>query len=163
MFLIHSDLSCKTYLSCLKEQFSSPFSIFRERVTGFSVGPFFSIAYYSPYEWNRRITNECNRAWGYVKEVDGKSQIHYIQGKGLFSPFWILFVYLSWLILFFLFGLNQQIPLGELFVWQVWVMGAVVSLAICAVTAFQSSITEAGIAGEYEIEKLIAHPEDYYV
>ena len=163
MRLIRTDMSCKEYLFNLKRHFSNPFSIFSERITGFSVGSFFSVAYYSPYEWNRRITNECSRAWGHVKEVDGKIQIRYIRGKGLFSPFWLVFIYLIWLAMIWYAGISQDIPFEELFVWQVWVFGALISIAICAVTAFQSSITEAGVAGEYEIEKLLAHPEDYYV
>ncbi len=163
MYFTQSDLTSKEYLSRLKGLFSSPFSVFSERVTGFAVGPFFSVAYYSPYEWNRRITSECNRAWGYVKEVNGKTQIRYIRGKGLFSPFWLIFVYLLWLAIFCFVGIGQGIPFVELYVWQVWVFGAIISLAICAVTAFQSSITEAGVAGEYEIEKLLSHPDDYYV
>ena len=163
MCFVQSDLSEIEYLSRLKGHFSNPFSIFSERITGFAVGPFFSVAYYSPYEWNRRITSECNRAWGYVKDIDGKAQVRYIRGKGLFSPFWLILIYLMWLGIFCCVGMDQQIPVGELFVWQVWVMGAVISFALCGVTAFQSSITEAGVAGEYEIQKLLAHPEDYYV
>ena len=158
-----SALSCKEYLSQLKRLFSNPFAVFDERVTGFAVGPFFSVAYHSPYEWNRRITSECNRAWGYAKEADGKTRIRYLRGKGQFSPFWLIFIYLMWLAVFCYVGIDQQIPFEELFVWQVWVSGAVISLVICAVTAFHSSITEAGVAGEYEIEKLISHPEDYFV
>ena len=163
MNTICSELSCKEYLLHLRQLFSSPFSIFNERVTGFTCGPFFSVAYYSPYEWNRRITSECNRAWGYVKEVDGRTQIRYIRSKGQFSPFWLLFIYGLWLAVFGIFAIMNEIPFAELFVWQVWVMGAVVSLGICAVTAFQSSVNEAGIAGENEILKLLLNPDDYYV
>lgn len=93
MYSLKSDLNKEEYLKRLHQTFRSPFQLFDERVCGIVIGPFFSVAYHSPYEWNRRITSECNRAWGYVKEVDGKAEVQFIRGKGLLSPFWLCFTH----------------------------------------------------------------------
>ena len=96
VYYLESSLTANEYLSQLKRTFCSPFLIYDERVCGIIIGPFFSVAYHSPHEWNRRITSECNRAWGYVKEVDGKASVTFMRGKGLLSPFWLVFCTLLW-------------------------------------------------------------------
>lgn len=153
MYALQSDLSRKEYLSKLKQTFRNPFLLFDEHVSGIIIGPFFSVAYHSPYEWNRRITSECNRAWGYVKDVDGKAYVRFIRGKGMLSPFWILFyATVVYLLLFLQFGHETEFLIA----------GIGISLCACIVTAFQSVVTEAGEAGFHEVTRLLLHPEDYY-
>lgn len=153
MYALKSDLSKKDYLIKLKRTFRSPFLLYSERVSGFIIGPFFSVAYHSPHEWNRRITSECNRAWGYVKEVDGSAYVTFIRGKGLFSPFWLIFyTLLVYLCLFLEFGHDPLLLVAS----------TGISLTVGVITAFQSIITEAGEAGFHEITRLLLHPEEYY-
>lgn len=153
MYALQSDLGKRAYLSKLKQTFRNPFLLFSEHVSGVIVGPFFSVAYHSPYEWNRRITSECNRAWGYVKEVDGKAYVRFIRGKGLLSPFWLIFyAAVVYIMLFLNFGHEPEFLLA----------GFGISFAACLVTAFQSVVTDAGEAGFHEITRLLLHPEDYY-
>ena len=153
MYHFESALRMDEYISALKRTFRSPFQLWDERVCGIIIGPFFSVAYHSPHEWNRKITDEVNRAWGYVKQTDGNAQIYFIRGKGNLSPFWILFYTLVCYIIF-LFGLGYE----PAFLWVSFGL----SLFICAVTAFQSLITEAGEAGFHEVTRLLEHPEEYY-
>ena len=63
MYYLESALSREDYISALKQTFRSPFQLWDERVCGTVLGPFFSVAYHSPHEWNRKITDEVNRAW----------------------------------------------------------------------------------------------------
>jgi len=153
MYRLESELSRNAYLSALKRTFRSPFLLFDERVCGIIVGPFFSIAYHSPYEWNRRITSECNRAWGYVKEIDGRVCVRFVRGKGLLTPSWFLLYTLLCYGIFLLYGVYEPVFLA---------ISCGVSLVGCLATAFQSIITEAGEAGFHEISRLLLHPEEYY-
>ena len=153
MYTLQSELSKKVYLTKLKQTFRNPFLIFDEHVSGMVLGSFFSVAYHSPHEWNRRITSECNRAWGYVKEVDGKAYVRFVRGKGMLSPFWLLFyAAVVYLLLFLRLGHEPEFLLAAVGI----------SLFSCIVTAFQSTITEAGEAGFHEVTRLLLHPEDYY-
>ena len=153
MYTLTTALSKAKYLLKLKQTFRSPFLFFDERVCGFVLGNFFAVTYHSPYEWNRRITAECNRAWGYVREDNGLTTVRFIRGKGLLSPFWlVLFTALIYLLLLWSFGHHPAFPLVAL----------AISLVICLVTAFESIITEAGEAGFHEVTRLLLHPEDYY-
>ena len=153
MYCINSDLCKDDYLSALKCTFRSPFQLWDERVCGVILGPFFSIAYHSPHEWNRKITDEVNRAWGFVKEADGKTQVCFFRGKGNLSPFWILF-YTVVCYVMLLFSLGYE----PAFLW----VSLGLSLLICIITAFQSLITEAGEAGFHEVTRLLQSPEEYY-
>ncbi len=153
MYYLESSLSSKEYLARLRRTFRSPFLICDERVCGIVIGSFFSVAYHSPYEWNRRITSERNRAWGYVKEVDSKSCVSFIRGKGMLSPFWFCFYTLFCYALFLLKAGHHPVFLA---------ISCGLALVACLTTAFQSIITEQGEAGFHEVTRLLLHPEEYY-
>jgi len=152
---IVSELPKNAYIALLRQKFDSPFRLFSERVTGVVVGSCFSIAHYAEFEWNRKITSECNRAWGIVREKDGKTEVCFIRGKGLMSPFW--------LILFFLIFLGAlYFGMEEMTAAVCW-LSAGLSLMIGGLTAFESTITENGVNGAGEITRLLKDPEDFYV
>ena len=159
MYTLSTELSKDAYLSALKQTFQSPFRLWDERVCGIVIGPFFSVAYHCPYEWNRRITSECNRAWGYAKEIDGQTYVTFIRGKGLLSPFWFLFYTLLCHVIVLVCG-GYELYMGH----EGLFFGISIAMAIvaCLTTAFQSIITEAGEAGFHEVTRLLRHPEDYY-
>lgn len=158
MYYLESELCKSEYLSQLKRTFKNPFLLHDERVCGLILGPFFSVAYHSPYEWNRRITSECNRAWGYVKEKDGNTCVTFIRGKGLLSPFWfVLYVLIFYVVLLYV---GYELYVGHELLFLAISCG--ISLVVCLTTAFQSIITEAGEAGFHEVTRLLLHPEEYY-
>ena len=164
MNILESTLSKKEYLAALKGCLMSPFGILNERMTGIVVGSFFSVAYYSPYEWNRKITHECNRAWGRVVETEAGTQVRFIRGKGLFSPFWLVALTVLFAIMIVIMASAEtvgQIDLsGEMGI--VWLMAAGISFAVCLITAFHSSVTEQGIEGAGEITRMLRDPGEYY-
>lgn len=151
---IQSELKAKAYISALRQRFSNPCAIFSERVTGIAIGPFFSVAYYSPYEWNRKITSECNRAMGWVKAVDGKAQVHFVYGKGQFSLFWPLF-YTALFRLVLWFPSSWGYPLDIL-------ISAGLSLLLCGGTALHDSLTDAGAEGKDVLTSLLEEPDQFY-
>jgi len=154
-----SELNKELYLRALKDCRTGGYPVFSEGVTGIVIGPFFSMAYYSPYEWNRRITHECNRAWGYVKEVNGKTQVRYIPGKGLLTPFWFLLISLvCYLIFLFCLDFDYSVAMHPIVIFA----SLAISLFCCLTTAFASWITDAGIAGEAEITRMLTNPSEYY-
>lgn len=158
MNYIYSSLSRRGYLDALRQRFENPLNFFDERVTGVVFGSFFSVAHYQEYEWNRRITSECNRAYGYVRESHGELEIRFIRGKGMLSPSWLL----VWIIMIRLVFLAMEIGSGYSIGIAAWLVSAAIALLVCAISAFHSSITDKGVAGAYEIDKLLTDPENYY-
>ena len=153
MYAFQSELCRKDYLTKLKQTFRSPFLLFSEHVSGIVIGPFFSVAYHSPYEWNRRITSECNRAWGYVQEIDGKTTVRFVRGKGLLTPSWFLIYTVLCYLIFLLSGMYEPV---------FFAISCGIALVACLATAFQSIITDAGEAGFHEVTRLLMYPEAYY-
>ena len=149
MNILESNMPKNAYLAELKGCLMSPFGLFSERMTGIVIGSFFSVAYYSPYEWNRKITHECNRAWGKVVETENGTEVRFIRGKGLFSPFWLITLTVLFAVMMILMvniDTGGQIDLsGEM--GLLWLLAAGISFALCLITAFHSSITEQGIEG----------------
>ena len=154
MEVYESALSPGAYLAALKECFSNPFLYFKERVTGIVIGRFFSIAYYCPYEWNRRITSECNRAIGYVREADGKSEVCFIRSRGMFSLFWLVL----WTLVCMAFCMVMT---GE---WEFFFLpvSLAISVVVCLVSAFESALTENGEQGAWIVTDLLKEPDKFY-
>lgn len=144
----------KAYLEMLKCKMDSPFFFTQERMTGLFFGPFFAITHHAEWEWNRRITSECNRAYGFVQEVNGETKVVFIRGKGLLSPFWLIFYTLLCMVIFRMAGIE---PDGK-----IWGIAFLCALVPCGITAIQACLTENGIAGAGEITKLLMNPRDYY-
>ena len=164
MNTLESKLPKQAYLAAIRGCLTSPFALFSERMTGIVLGSYFSVAYYSPYEWNRRITHECNRAWGRVVETENGTEVRFIRGKGLFSPFWLMSLTVLFAVMMLLMvniDTARQIDLsGEM--GLLWLLAAGISFALCLVTAFHSSITEQGVEGAGEITRLLKDPSEYY-
>lgn len=151
---ISSPLNPGTYLALIRRSFGFPLAVYSERVTGITIGRFFSVAYYCPFEWNRRITNECNRAMGYVKETDGGSEVRFIRSAGMLSTSWLLF----WTAVFSAF---YYVKLEEISLFSV-LLCAAAAFVLCLVTAFIDSLTEEGIQGAGVITRLLEKPDEFY-
>lgn len=142
------------YLADMKGKRSSVFSVFDERITGMVLGPFFAVAHHMPWEWNRKITGETNRAYGFVMEKEGRTQIRYIRSFGQLSPGWFLLLTLIAELVF-----AGSIPeVG----WTGLAVSAVFSLLLCGMMSIGVLLTENGQAGAAELEKFLRDPEEYY-
>lgn len=159
MKYIYSRLPKARYLAVMKQKFRSPLYVFDERLTGFVLGSFFAVAHYQPYEWNRKITSECNRAWGFVKEADGELEIRFLRGKGLLAPGWFLVWTLVCRTMWWFFEIAEGTDLPGSLSWS---LCALMSLIVCGASAIESSLTEAGKAGAREIDRFLKDPEQYY-
>lgn len=150
--LIESELTPGEYMRKLRGYFENPFALWSERFTGITIGPFFSVAYYSEitWKWGRSHIQECNRAFGFVKNADGKAHVHFVYGKGLFSPFWLLYYFV---LSFLCGGLPGSWPVD----WW-WIVCIAVSVCVCGATAFQSALTEKGVEGARILTKLLRKP-----
>lgn len=159
MEYLKSELSAKYYLSELKARLMSPFAFFRERVTGFVLGPFFAVAHHSDYEWDRRFNIVCSRAWGYVKKSEGGTEIRFLRWHGLLTPFWLVFFTLINLIMNVIaMGTND----GAISLITLLIVSIGIALVICVASAIGSLMTERGENSQGEITKLLKNPEDYY-
>lgn len=159
MEIQYSSMKKQDYLSAMKRKFTSPLYLWDSRLTGFVLGSFFAVAHYQPYEWNRKITSECNRAYGYVKEVHGELQIRYFRGYGLLAPGWLLFMTLLCRLVFWIMEMQADIAIGV----TAWIVSAACALTGCGISAIQVNFTDAGIAGAREVNRFLENPEDYYV
>lgn len=153
LYYVESELPPKAYLNTLRKKFTTPFALYSERVTGVIIGPFFSIAYYNGFEWNRKITNECTRAFGRVMTVDGKTKVYFYYSKGLLS--------LSWILLFFALGMLMGWAYGLGIIWRL-VTSLVFAFLFCGYTAFADSLTEAGAQGAGVLTSLLEKPEEFF-
>lgn len=158
MNYVYSSMSKEQYLKTLKQKFGNPLYVFDERLTGMVIGPFFSVAHYQPYEWNRRITGECNRAWGIVKEFDGELEICFLRGKGWLAPGWLL----VWTLICRLMVVFMEFQSGKLPSAATWLICILAALVTCASKAIADSLTEEGEAGIREINRLLENPTEYY-
>ena len=159
MNYIYSGQPKDKYLAAMKQKFRNPLYVFDERVTGMVLGRFFSVAHYQGYEWNRKITSECNRAWGFVREVDGELEICFFRGKGLLAPGWFLIWTLVCRTMWWFFEMREGTDLP----WHIsWGLCAAMALIACGATAIESCLTEAGEAGAREIDRLLKDPEQYF-
>lgn len=150
---IMSELPPEAYRAALKSKFDFSRGFGEERVTGVLAGRFFSLAYYSGWEWNRRITNECNRAFGYIRDTEGKTEVVFLRGKGQLSISWLLLLTLG-------IGLLCLAAVGS--AWELWLVSVLIALALCGITAWESSITERGQEGAGTVTKLLRAPDDFY-
>ncbi|MBQ7002122.1 MAG: hypothetical protein IJN67_13985 [Oscillospiraceae bacterium] len=154
MELITSQLPAKAYCAYLKQKLDSPFYFWDERMNGIVIGPFFSLAHHAEWEWNRKITGEINRAWGFVQEKDGVTEVRFLRGKGLLAPSWMLFItVLGVAALYFNIGEMME---------QFWPACLAIALAVGITTAIQASFTENGVAGAGEITRFLRDPKEYY-
>lgn len=151
---ITSQLPARAYCAYLKQKLDSPFYFWDERMNGIVIGPFFSLAHHAQWEWNRRITGEINRAWGFVREKNGVTEVHFIRGKGLLAPSWLLFYTVAIRLFFFL-------SIEEMMI-EVWYAGIACGLIAGVFTAICDSLTENGIAGAGEITRFLRDPKEYY-
>lgn len=158
MEYIYSPMSKPAYLAALRQKFDSPLRFYDERVTGVVIGSFFSVAHYQEYEWNRRITSECNRAFGFVKQTHGELEIRFVRGKGLLAPGWFSVLLLLCRLFFLVAEIRAEQRLGVI----AWVCSAAIALVVCVISALHSSITDKGAAGAYQIDKFLEDPENYY-
>lgn len=159
MDCLNSSLPAKSYLSSLRTIATLNFAMWDHYACGFVIGPFFSVAYHSPYEWNRRITRECNRAWGYVKDQGDSCEVHFIRGKGLLTPLWMILMIL--LCRFVLgFGSNAYVFMEA--PWLLWAISVAAALITCGVSAIESSITEEGETGAGVITMILKAPHEFH-
>ena len=147
---IYSEHTPKEYLRALKKRRGSFLAFGGERFTGFVIGRFFSITHHAGFEWNRRYTNERNRAVGFVQRTEYGSCVRYILLKGWTTPQALVsFFSVLFIPLFFVGELNPG-------------LAAMQSLAVTAMMAVSSAIisavTESGQRGEMDIFGLMYDP-----
>ena len=121
--------------------------------SGVVIGNWFSVAYRTYYDWDRRSSYACARAMGFVRQKDGKTVVSYVTSRGLFSLFWIC-----------LFSVILLVPIlmeapGNLF-WSV-VLSTVFSTILCASTAFFDSMTDCGEEAARTMRRFIAQPHTF--
>ena len=152
---IQSKLSVKEYLRAMRGSLDPMFDFGTERLIGTILGPFFSVTYCSGYEWNRRVTNEKNRAIGFVRERDGGTEVCFVRLNGMTNPISLCTFYLACIAIF---AVKEPSLLGE--PAPCWVALACTAVSALA-TAIQDSITERGQEGGRILMRFLHNPENF--
>ena len=92
-------ISKKRYLYELRQQMGSFTDFWSERFTGIILGNFIYVTHHAGHEWNRKITNEASRAFGFVTKHEGGCKVNVILTRGCLDPFWLTLYYLVGLLL----------------------------------------------------------------
>ena len=160
--IVSSNLSKEAYLEEFRSQVKGNYFCFgEERFTGFVIGGFFSIAYHSGYEWNRRITNEKNRAIGFVRKNGAGCKVYAVRLRGYTNPLSIIILFAVFLAILTLRQGNYASG------WERWfnptniwfaLLGTGISVGISAAAAFT---TERGQRGWAMVTSLLHCPDDY--
>ena len=150
-----SNLPEKEYLRAMKGSLESRFAFQDERIVGTVIGPFFSVAHCAGHEFNRRITDEKNRAMGFVRTRGAKTEVCFVHTTGMTNPLSLVTMYVLCIVMF---AVAEVSILSEPAVW----IGSLVATGITAVvTAVSDSVTERGIAGYQTLIRFLEHPEKF--
>lgn len=152
--IIQSELPYKRYLHELKGNLDSFFHFGDERVTGIVVWRFFSITCHAGYEWNRRITNEKQRAIGFAKPNGDGTKIYCIRLAGMTNPISLAVIFLLCMLLS---AVKGNVSLG------VMVQISLITTGFAALfTAITDSWTERGMEAYRTVTAYLTDPSDYY-
>lgn len=145
-------LSSKEYASYLRRNIRLFPHFWGGSMSGFVIGRYFSIANRAEYEWNRRITCECSRAFGVIVPKENGAEIRYIQVYGLFSPFWLISSFLLFTAVFWsgIHVLGYSLLIGAIF-----------SLMLCGSSALMHSFTPEGIQTSDDLEYFLLNPDAF--
>ena len=149
-------LEKERYLCELRQQLGSFTDFWSERFTGIIFGNFVYITHHAGFEWNRKITNEKNRAIGFVTKHGDGCAVNVICTRGYLELFWMIFHYLLGLPLLMLVGDGPWLP--NIHVW------ALAFSVIMGITSYiQCWLTERGQAGMCELHSLLQDPTSFWV
>lgn len=132
------------YLNWLRDRLDSPFLLGQERFTGWCIGPFFSVNYYSGKEFGRRFYAVSNKAMGIVRSSNGKTCVSYFIFPGLSDPMSIALMFIMSLIIFGLVGA----PMPAVFALG-WTVLVILHTVLCTV------LTESGETGKRKLQSFL--------
>lgn len=152
--IIRSELPYRQYLFELKNNLDGIFEFGEERVAGTVIWRFFSITSHAGYEWNRRITNEKQRAVGFAKPDGDGTKIYCIRLAGLTNPISLVALFLLCMVI-------------SLFKIEGFSVAALqISLLTTVITAIISAIgdswTERGHEAYRTLTAYLVDPKNYY-
>ena len=94
-----SYMPMQEWLRALSNKRRSILEFGEERFYGFLWKNFFYVTYASGHEWNRRITNEKNRAVGLAIDKGQETHLYYLHFRGSADPISVLIGFaMTWLL-----------------------------------------------------------------
>ena len=148
-----SELTVKEYRERFKESLDSRLALGSERFTGWMIGGFFSLNYYSGHEFMRRNYPILNKAMGFVRKKDGKAEISFLTFMGITDPFSFLLMYLGCLVILAI----VDIPLG-----MSWWISLLWYGAFAVFTFLCTALSERGSEGNMMLKVFVEHPGRRY-
>lgn len=158
---LDTPLSAKEYVREFSRQMGAFTSFGEERFTGVFLGHFFSVCYHSGWEWNRKLTNEKNRAIGYVVDTPEGSEVRFLWFYGYSDPVSIALLFLLGFIAGFIVFLLNGFELTRdegLFVGCI--CGALITIPLVIESALAALLTERGQYGAGVLNAYLKNPRD---
>ena len=152
--IIRSELPYRQYLFELKNNLDGIFEFGEERVAGSVIWRFFSITSYAGHEWNRRISNEKQRAIGFAKPDGDGTKIYCIRLAGLTNPISLAGLFLFCMVI-------SLFKMEELSVAAIQI-SLVTTVITAIVTAITDSWTERGLEAYRTLTAYLLDPKNYY-
>ena len=158
---IRSKLSKAAYLRAMKGSLDEMFAFGEERFIGTILGPFFSVTYCSGHEFNRKITNEKSRAIGFVREVDGETEVRCIRLKGFTNPASLCILFGLCIVMFAIADASVMYEPSVMAEPAIWWGSLIATVMIALITAVQDSMTEQGQRGSETLTRILMNPENF--
>lgn len=147
------------YLEAMRSEMGSFTAFGSERFVGTVIGPCFSVTYCSGCEWNRKITNEKNRAIGYVRSTPEGTQVRCIRLTGFTNPASLLIYFVTYFLMVLAVQINQGVIVGLALTVVLALIGTIVTALYTALT---DRLTERGQEGYRVVTAFLHDPRDFY-
>lgn len=148
-----SDLTYHEYRERFKEALDSPLALGSERFTGWMIGKFFTLNYFSGQEFMRRNYPIQNKAMGFLQKKDGKTEIRFLTFMGITDPLSFLLMYVGCLIILAV----ADIPFG-----MSWWISLLWYGAFALMTFLCTALSERGSEGNKLLKVFVEHPGRRY-
>lgn len=146
----------KAYLSAMRQKMGAITDFGQERLTGIIVGNFFSVTHHAGWEFNRRFTNEKNRAVGFVTGAGEETGVRFLHFRGGTDPASLIGFFLLW---YLVAGIGWGDFSEPGLVW----MGLVITAIYAAYTAIATFMTERGQEGTITLHGFLRDPKNTWV
>jgi len=120
--------SPQKYITHIRNRLDSPLMFGQERFTGWCLGNFFAVKYFSGKEFGRRNYPISNKAVGFARKQTNGAVILYCNFKGLTDPVSLTVLFLLTLLIFILIGT----PMPMLFSLG-WTVAVALLTALCTI------------------------------
>ena len=148
-----TELTVTEYREQFREALDSWLAFGSERFTGWMIGKFFTLNYFSGREFMRRNYPISNKAMGFIREKDGKAEVCFLTFMGITDPVSFLLMYLGCLIV---------LKISEVPITIGWWLSLLWYGAFALMTFLFTALSETGSEGNKMLKVFVERPGRRY-